>query len=421
MPDPRGPDPNPARAEAGWPPAVIAGAYQTGVLGMRALIRRGVKAVCFDWDLANPGFRSAYGRAYRCPNPDDQPDAWVEFMIGLARELGTRAVLIPSADVFVSAIATHQKVLSEHFICSPGIAMQGLLATKETQYDLAARHGMPMPKTRFVSSLEEVEAFAAEAHYPCLLKPIHFREWERLPASHPLHRTKIAIAATAAELVKAFHGASLVNHNVILQEIIEGPDTDKRVYCSCYDRNGRRSGGAIFRELRCRPTGFGPASVTEPIDDPETDGVCDRFLRSIGYSGICEIEMKYDSRDGKVKLIEANPRLSGSGDAAPYAGVHLCWLHYLDLIGKEVAPVQADGRDFRHIVLRKDIDTIRAYRQEGLITWGQVVRSYKPPLAFFDFDWRDWRYSAGTLYTAGRSMAAGVVRQFLPKRAPKRV
>ena len=35
-----------------------------------------------------------------------------------------------------------------------------------------------------------------------------------------------------------------------------------------------------------------------------------------------------------MKLIEANPRLSGGGDAAPYAGVDLCWIHYLDLIGR---------------------------------------------------------------------------------------
>ena len=95
----------------------------------------------------------------------------------------------------------------------------------------------------------------------------------------------------------------------------------------------------MFKELRCDPIGFGPASVTEPVRDEETDGVCDRFLRSIGYAGICEIEMKRDTRDGQVKLIEANPRLSGGGDAAPYAGVDTCWLHYLDLIGVPVTPV----------------------------------------------------------------------------------
>ena len=62
--------------------------------------------------------------------------------------------------------------------------------------------------------------------------------------------------------------------------------------------------------------------------------------------------MKWDSRDGRVKLIEANPRLSGGGDAAPYAGVDLCWLHYLDLIGQPVTQWRPIARDFRHVVLR---------------------------------------------------------------------
>jgi len=408
-------DPNPARSEPGWPPAVIAGASQTGVLGMRALVRRGVNAVCFDFETRNPGFRSVYGRAYVSPNPDTDPQGWLQFMIRLSRELGAKPVLIPSSDLFVSAIAAQAGALADYYICSPGAPLQGLLATKQTQYDLAAQHGMPMPKTRFAATVDQVRAFAADARYPCLLKPIHFREWEQFPADHPLYCQKIAIAQTPADLLQAYERASAINPQVILQEIIEGVDRDKRVYCSCYDRNGRRIGSAIFRELRCRPTGFGPASVTEPIDDPETDRVCDGFLQSIGYSGICEIEMKYDSRDGRVKIIEANPRLSGSGDAAPYAGVHLCWLHYLDLIGCKVTPVAANGRDFRHIVFRNDIDTIRAYRQERLITWGEVIRSYKPPLAFLDVDLRDWRNTAKVLRHSARSALAGVARTLLRK------
>src|SRR5438270_11535565 len=119
----------------------------------------------------------------------------------------------------------------------------------------------------------------------------------------------------------------------------------------------------MFKELRCNPLRFGPASVTEPVVDGETDDICNSFLRRLGYVGICEIEMKRDTRDGRVKLIEANPRLTGGGDAAPYAGVDLAWLHYLDLIGQAVDPVTATGRDFRHIVLRADLRAIVGYRR----------------------------------------------------------
>ena len=137
--------------------------------------------------------------------------------------------------------------------------------------------------------------------------------------------------------------------------------------------------------------------------------MCDSFLRSLGYAGICEIEMKRDFRDGRVKMIEANPRLTGGGDAAPYAGVDLCWLHYLDLIGERVSPVTATGEKFRHIDLRSDVGAIFAYRRAGLISWREVVDSYRGPLKFFDFEPRDWRYSAETAYRMARALARELI------------
>lgn len=416
-------DPNPDRAGSDWPAAVIAGAYQTGVLGVRSLIRRGVRATCFDCHLDYPGFRSVYGPAHGCPDPDVDPEAWVEFMITLSKKLGTAPVLIPSADQFVSAIAAHADRLANHFILSPGVRLQGLLASKQSQYKLAAQHGMPLPRTQFVASEEEVRRFATDAQFPCLLKPSHFREWQAFPDGHPLSHEKVALAATPDALLAAWRLASTVNPRAIAQEIIQGPDTAKRVYVACYDRAGRRIANAMFRELRCDPMDFGPASVSEPVADPETDAVCDRFLRSAGYSGICEIEMKWDSRDGRVKLIEANPRLTGGGDAAPYAGVDVCWLHYLDLIGRQVTPVSSNGRDFRHIVLRADVRAIFAYQRAGRLSWREVFRSYRSPRAFYDLDPRDWCYSLRTIYLMVRSAIGVLVRRFttfLSSREPHR-
>jgi predicted ATP-grasp superfamily ATP-dependent carboligase len=324
--------------------------------------------------------------------------------------MGAKPVLIASADQFVSAIAAHSSRLAAHYVMSSGVPLQGLLATKQTQYELAVKHGMPLPSTRLVKSAEEVAAFANTAQFPCLLKPLHFREWQRFPSGHLLSFAKVAIAQTPTELLDSWHLASAVNPNAIAQEIIQGPDTAKRVYLACYDSGSRRIANAMFRELRCNPMRFGPASVTEPVLDLETDDVCDTFLQTLGYSGICEIEMKRDTRDGRVKLIEVNPRLTGGGDAAPYAGVDLCWLHYLDLIGKNPAPVSPDGNDFRHIDLRADVSAIFAYRRAHLISWRDVIRSYKSPRAFFDFDIHDWRYSSETVYRVARSAVRELVR-----------
>jgi predicted ATP-grasp superfamily ATP-dependent carboligase len=184
--------PDPAHARR-WPPAVVAGAYQTGVVLMRNLRRRGVDVSCIDCVPNQPGFKTVYGKAYLCPNPDEAPAEWVRFLVDLGKKIGGKPVLISSADQFVTAIAYHAAELREHFtFLHAGVTAQALLATKKCQYEIANKNGMPVPRTQLVRSLEELLRFAAEARFPWLLKPVHFREWERFPAGHPLLNQKTA-------------------------------------------------------------------------------------------------------------------------------------------------------------------------------------------------------------------------------------
>ncbi len=410
-------DANRPKAEPGWPPVIVAGAYITGIVLMRALHRRGVRTFCVDCHANRPGFHTVYGKGYLCPNPDEKPHEWVRFMIGLVKEIGVQPVIIPSSDQFVTAIADHAEELGNYFIfCRSSVALQGLLATKKRQYDVAGTHGLPVPRTQFVSSLEEVREFGASNRPPYILKPLHFREWKVLERTHPLFEKKLVVADSRQILEESYQLASRINPEMVVQEMIMGPDTAKLVYLSCYDQKGKRIASCMVRQVRTDPIYFGSASVVEPVSDPEADRLCDEFLRNIGYAGLCEIELKRDSRDGQVKMIEANPRYSVTADAAPYAGVDLGWVHYLDLIGQPVEEVRPESRDFRHIVLQRDLATIGSYRREGLLSWGGLIRSYRPPVHFFDFDWRDWRVTASNLVLFARLLLRGPVRRIFPKK-----
>ncbi|MGD0548357.1 MAG: hypothetical protein ABR991_11095 [Terracidiphilus sp.] len=404
------------QSRIGWPPVVVAGAFQTGVVLMRNLARRKIEACCIDCDASQQGFRTVYGRAYHCPNPDTHPAEWEFFMIELAKRLGRKPVLIASADQFVTAIAAHASALDPHYIFRPAsVATQALLATKKRQYEIAEVNGLPVPKTMFVESLQTLRGFAAGARFPCLIKPVHFREWEKLPAGHPLLNRKIALASSPEEMEAAYRTVESVTPAVVVQEIIEGPDDAKLVYLSCYGKGGKRLGACLVRELRTTPIYFGSASIVEPVGDPEIEALCDHFFQSIGYEGLCELELKRDSRDGRVKLIEANPRYSVTADAAPYAGVDLGWLHYLDLIGERVEPAGWNGRRFHHIVLRRDVNCFRSYLEAGLITWGGIFQTYKSP-KFFDFDLRDWRLTYETCVYLLRVLLYPAYRRIFPKR-----
>ncbi len=391
---------------------MVASVFQTGLNLMRDLLRRGVRTVGVDCVAEHEGFRSSYGASYLCPNPDTHPDEWVAFMIELSRSLGQRPVIIPAADLFVSALGRHVDALREHFIFSlDSIAVQAALATKEQQYALAAEHGLPIPRSTYIQSRAELEKFVASARFPCLLKPRHQREWDALPAGNPLQGRKLATAESAAGMLADYALAEPYRPEVMAQEIIAGGDDAKYCYLSVYGHGARRIGHCVVRELRAYPVMFGSGSMVEPVVEPDVAALCHAFLRAVGYVGICEIEVKRDTRDGVVRLIEANPRYSVTADAAIYAGVDIGWLHYLDLIGQPVEQVEASVFGFRHVVLRRDIPALPHYVRERVLTWGAILRSYRGRLRYFDFDLRDLRPTLTTLKGCLRAVVGVLARR----------
>jgi predicted ATP-grasp superfamily ATP-dependent carboligase len=366
-----------------------------------------------DHEAEHEGFRSVYGRSLRCPNPDTEASEWIHFMHSLSQTIGSKAALIPAADVFVAAIGRHADELQEAFLFSRSAAeIQAKLATKEQQYALAGDRGFPMPLTRYVRSSTDIVAFAGQARFPVILKPRHQREWESLPARHPLMGRKGTVVEAAAELLKQYRLVEPHRPEGVVQEVVLGPDNAKYCYLSVYGADGSRLGYCVVREHRCYPAFFGSASVVSPVEDAEIEGLCDSFLRGVGYVGVCEIEVKRDERDGAVKLIEINPRVSGTGDCAKYAGVDIGWLHYLDLIGSHPEAAEPTRFNVRHITVRRDLPAIAEQLTRGLGSLKEILRSYRPPIAFYDVDFRDLRVTVDTAVTAARR-AGGITLRHL--------
>jgi hypothetical protein len=111
-----------------------------------------------------------------------------------------------------------------------------------------------------------------------------------------------------------------------------------------------------------------------------------------------------------VFLIEANPRFSVTGDVASYMGVDVGWLHYLDLIGQPVELVAPSRYGFRHIVVGRDLPAMPMYVAGHIFTWGEIMRSYRGPLEFFDFDRHDHGPTWRTLKTSVKQFGGGLLR-----------
>ncbi len=391
------------------PPAVVASVFQTGLNLMRDLEQKGVRVIGIDCNAENPGFRSRYGRSFLCPNPDKHPEDWMAFMSALADAIGEKAVLIAASDLFVSAIGRYVDGLSSHFVFSaPGCKLQASLATKETQYALAREYGLPSPLAAHIQCEADLVSFCRRARFPALLKPLHHREWQALPLSNPLAGLKTISADSADELLGHYGKVSTLVPEAVAQEEIVGPDSAKYCYLSVYAQSGQRLGFCVVRELRAYPLLYGCATLVEPVIDDEIDQACHQFLSAIGYVGLCEIELKRDTRDGQLRLIEVNPRFSGTGDSARYTGVETGYIHYLDLIGETPSPVTATQFGFRHLMLCADLAAFPKYLEQKQITWRAWLHSLSGRMEYFDLDWSDFANARITAVKAARALLGGL-------------
>ena len=65
---------------------------------------------------------------------------------------------------------------------------------------------------------------------------------------------------------------------------------------------------------------------------------CQKLLQEIGWRGYADIDLIEDTRDGKAKIMEINPRITGSVKICFEAGVNFSQLIVDDSLGKEVKP-----------------------------------------------------------------------------------
>lgn len=332
-------------------------------------------------------------------------------MKSLSEELGQKPVFIPAADAFIMALGRYGSELAGHYLNSPEAArLQAQLSSKETQYALCEEHGFPCPRLAYVQSRADLDLFLDGARFPCLIKPRSPREWDSVPEGNPAHDKKIVIAQTAVELARIYDAVHPYRPQAVAQEVIAGLGNQKRVYISVFGEGGRLLGHCLMKEFRPYPVYTGMPPVVQPVQDNALLELCANFLQRIQYRGICEYEFKLDERDGKPLLIEMNPRFSGTGDSAKYAGVETGWLHYLDLIGHPVTPVQASQFDFYHIGLQIESKDTLPYLLNGSIPWKDFFAPYRKRRAYFDFDWHDKTLALEKVRNCARLITGVIVR-----------
>ncbi|MGA1869148.1 MAG: ATP-grasp domain-containing protein [bacterium] len=332
--------------------AVITGGDFQGLGVLRSLARRNIPVYLIDNDLCIGRFSRFNKKFAKSPQVGDE-DHYLDFLINLAkRERLDGWVIFPNSDEIVSILSRHKKQLEKYYrIPTPAWQTTKYVYNKKLTYQLANKIGIPIPKTYYPQSLEEIREL--ELEFPVIIKPAirdHFYNKTKVKAYWINNREKLI---QYYQKVRSVIDPS----EILVQEFIPGGPKHLFSFCPLFKEGwvlARISG----RRTRQHPMDFGHATTfAELVELPELEAIGSKFLKEINYYGLAEVEFMQDPRDGIFKFIEVNPRVWGWHTLAIGAGVDLPYLLYQDMIGKKVEakPAVENLKWFR---LTTDIATV---------------------------------------------------------------
>jgi len=390
------------------PLAVILGGSVNGLSFARSLGRRRIPILLLDSERFL-GIYTRYGKVVLLPPADERPQDWIDLLESVGSRLDAPGILFPTSDVHCLLVAQQRDRLGRYFrFLLPDAETVERIVNKRLQYGIAQAAGIPILRTYFPESVEEVRRLSTDVPYPCLLKPY---------TSHIGRKKlgkKVVVVYSQVELISEYERVSSADAPFMVQEIILGGDDAIFDYLALWDAGGRELAWLTKRKLRQYPPLYGDGSLQITIEAPEVADLSRHLLRAINYRGFVGVEFKFDARDHTYRLMEVNARTHSSNQLAISAGVDFPWIGYQYLTGC-VLDTQAP-KPFRLGVklLNEELD-VQAYlalRKSGTLNlwrWLHSLRGSKAAIGAWDDPlplimglWRFLRLCCGNLWSAGR-------------------
>lgn len=400
--------------------AVVLDLSPNGLAIARNLARRGVPVTALDRPGNLERGRTRLARCLACPDPADAPDAFVDYMAGLGRSFAEPPVLFAAADDYVETLSRRREDLAPYyrFLLPPAGVVEALQDKRQTM-ELARHHGFPAPATWMIDDPGDAPG-RAEARglgpapearglgpapapagagrlppldtlpYPCIVKPARSYRFRRA-----LNR-KALPARNPAELRAALDRVRGLGP-VMIQELI--PGGDDQIYQVGFVRTagGRMLARFAGRKLLQYPPRFGSGALAVAEAAPDAVELATRIVETLDLPGICNVELKRDARDGRLKLMEIDPRLWLWHDLGRVAGVDLAWTYYRLLAGGDPSPRLSQRQDVKWVHEVRAPASAWAALRSGERSWRRLLADFRgircPALWAWDDPLPLWRFA----------------------------
>jgi predicted ATP-grasp superfamily ATP-dependent carboligase len=334
-------------------------------------------------DRYTPAAASRYlRRAFVWPTTGtEEPERLVEGLLRIGARIGRPTVLVPTDEEAAVLIAEHQEELGERFLFPRVDAkLPRRLASKQGLHELCVEHGIPSPAAAFPQSYEEIVAFAESARFPIVAKNREAFVRRSQPAVNGT--TRIATREGLLTLARDWGDQP----GVILQEYLPREEAEDWIVHAYFDADSTPLAMFTGVKVRSWPPHAGMTANAYVVDNPELADLAARFIKQIGFSGVIDLDLRFDRRDGQYKLLDFNPRMGAQFRLfESESGIDVVRAMHLDLTGRAV-PEGEQRAGHRYIVENIDLPALLAYRRSGYTTPHAPARASGTELAWLAGD-----------------------------------
>lgn len=253
----------------------------------------------------------------RYPDPGSDTSGFIEVLRQYLQQHPQAAVL-PLCDYTTQAVVRYQSELCNHAgLCIPAIDELELAGDKEQMLMLAEKLGIDVPSSYCIGNAEELRIVSGLVDFPCILK---LRR-----GAGGVGRQLVKTPAALMQAYKALPSRADAVFDFtrpLVQEFVPGDIHD---VCLLF-RHGEPRAAVTQKRLAMYPADGGVGIYNETTDDPSLRDQAVALLRALHWHGPAQVEFKKDVRDGRMRLMEVNPRFWGTLDLSIQAGVNFPYL-----------------------------------------------------------------------------------------------
>lgn len=296
---------------------------------IESLSRAGLRVAVGSEKRFNSGFYSRRCRErYVYPSPRYRPHAFQQWLLDF---LGRHPIemLYPNGHYGAAAVSEIQDDVRRHTLLvlpDHGVFLAAYEKIRTMKAALAA--GIPIPDSWFPGDhAAGVEAvLPLLSRWPVLIKPSVGVGARGLTWCHSAEELRRRFSQVVADYGESF-----------VQEFVP-PGAQYKVDI-LVDSHQRLLAGIVYGKTRMYPPDGGSSVLNYSVDRPDVLALAHKMLVHLGWVGFCDFDFVEDPRDGRVKLMEINPRFPESFRMGTSVGIDFPKMLYDLAHGREVVPV----------------------------------------------------------------------------------